>query len=110
MYGRGTYVGPCDQIIRALLEGLENGVFEDLLRDVEIIGEFNQVEGRLATAGVATDVDEGFEIGDLVRIAILGLEVDRLEKLFEGFLEAVRRARLAGLDATSPVAVGKKAR
>jgi len=83
-------------------------VFEDLLRDVEIIGVFNQVEGRLATAGVTTDVDERFEIGDLVRITVLGLEVDRLEKLFKGFLETMGRARLAVLDATGPVAVGER--
>jgi len=103
--GRGTYVGPCDQIIGALLEGLEDGVFENLLRDIEIIGVFNQVEGRLATAGVTTDVDERFKIGDLVRITVLGLEIDRLEKLFEGFFETVGRAGLAVLDATCPVAV-----
>jgi len=102
-----TYVGPCDQIIRALLEGLEDGVFEDLLRDVKIVGVFNQVEGRLATAGVTTDVDERFEIGDLVRITVLGLEVDGLEKLFKCFLETMGRARLAVLDATCPVAVGE---
>ena len=83
-------------------------MLEDLLRDVEIVGVLNQVEGRLATAGVTTDVNERFEIGDLVRVTVLGLEVDRLEELLKGFLETVFWARLAVLDATSPVAAGER--
>jgi hypothetical protein len=88
-----------------LLQGLDDGMLKNLLRDVEIVGVLDQVKGRLATAGVATDVDKRFEIGDLVRVTVLSLEVDGLEELFESFLETVGRTGLAVLEATSPVTV-----
>jgi len=103
--GWKTHVRPRDQIVRALLQGLDNGVLENLLRDVEIIGVLDQVEGGLAAAGVTTDVDERFQIGDLVCVTVLSLEVDRLEELFEGLLETVCRAGLAVLEATGPITV-----
>ena len=108
LHGERAHVRPCDQIVRALLQGLDDGVFKNLLRDVEIVGVLDQVEGRLATAGVATDVDERFEIGDLVGVTVLSLEVDRFEELLKGFLETVGRAGLAVFNATSPVAVRRK--
>ena len=82
-------------------------MFKDLLGDVEIVGVFNQVEGGLATAGVATDVDERLEIGDLVRVTVLSLKVNGFEELFKSFLETVGRPWFAVLQATSPVTVGK---
>lgn len=93
-----------------MLQGLDDGVFENLLRDVDIISVLDQIEGRLATAGVTTDVDERFEIGDLVRVTVLSLEVDGLEELFERFLKTVGGAGLAVLDATSPVTTGNDAK
>ena len=78
-------------------------MLKNLLRDVEIVSVLDQVEGRFATTGVATDIDERFEIGDLVGVTVLSLEVDGLEELFEGLLETVGRPGLAVLDATGPV-------
>lgn len=43
--GWKTHVRPCNQIIRALLQGFDDGMLKNLLRDVEIIGVLDQVEG-----------------------------------------------------------------
>lgn len=80
-------------------------MLNNVLREVEVVGIFDHVEGRLASTGVTTKVDERFEIGDLVRVTVLSLAVDSLEKQSDRFLEAVGRCGLEIFDATRPVAV-----
>lgn len=52
-----TYIRPCNQIVRALIQRFDDGVFTDKVGKVDTECVFNQVEYGLASTRVPAQVD-----------------------------------------------------
>ena len=60
------------------------------------------------TRRISADIDVGLKVRENILVSGFSLDVDRLEKLFEGFFKTCLCARSAVGDATSPETKFKK--
>ena len=82
----GTHVGPSDQVVRRLIQALDDGMFHDLVRQVQTVGIFDQGPAGLTTGGVPSHDDIILEIRDNPGSSVASLDRN-------GFEEKVHRVR-----------------
>ena len=83
-----THIRPSDQIIRRFVQTLNDGMFHDLVRQIQAVGVFDQSPARLATRSIPSHNNVILKVRDDTGSSVTSLDRDGFEEEVHGVHES----------------------